>query len=740
MQHLRLIKTLYLYWVATVALWLLLSTVFLALIIRAELSRMDSEFSVLAANLQSHVSNKAQIFETSLEGFANYLAVMPELDLDRARNFVRLWRDRYPDIYMLEIAKRVAGSERSLFRQKMRETGYENFTIHTFGYHTDRAIHPLSQRDVYYPIIFMEPELPEAHDVLGLDLGETSSLLYDAMRRSFEEKRMVASRPFDLIEDKRGYVMYRPVSTSMQLPVLETSLTHELYALVVVEASSLVPDWVRNTESLSLTLRYGNQYDNVDSELVHFSNSSGNSFGLDYFIDPLVKNLVIDNVSQPLELVLTYKVSWDGINKELLYISLAASIAIFLAAIWLSTLAGKRRLREIRLRKARDVAEEAYKMKSDFLSNISHELRTPLNDIIGFCGLLRRLPRDQISEDAHEYIDYITRSGQHLNELIEQVLDFSRIDVGVARVDPEEINVAELVEECISIMRPTAHERRVGLSTDCRQSYDADSETLFCTDKTRFRQILLNLISNAIKYNKQGGKVRISTVSNEDGVVVEVHDTGIGIDKSARADIFQPFTRLQEQGKVEGSGIGLAVTQKNVELLGGHIDLKSQPDKGSCFRVSLPSMVIPKRFIKKCKAISTQERRYEPLDCTVLYVEDNAIAMRFVELLAADIPRLKLLKAASGAEALVIAAEKHPDLILTDINLPDISGVELVLALGKQQQTREIPVIAISADVAQINHENDHLFHAYLNKPLTLDCLYDHIRSVVNERKQHEGG
>lgn len=741
MRHLRLNKMLNLYKALLIAVWLLLVSVFLALIIRTELSRLENEFSVLAANLQSHISNKARIFETSLEGFANYLAVMPDLDLVRARHFVRLWRERYPDIYIMELSRRISNHERPSFEREMREAGYENFTIHTFGFHTDRAVHPSAEKEVYYPVIFREPELPEAEDVMGLDLDDASSLLKDALLRSFGEKRMVASRPIDLIQGNRGYVMYRPVSTSMQLPVLESSLQHDLYALLVVDSQSLIPQWARDTRGLSISLQYGNRYDDVDSELVRFSNEGGSSAGLDYFIGPLVKSITIDNVSQPFELALQYKVSWDAIPRELLYIVLAASVATFLAVAWFSTLVGKRKLRELKLLEARDAAEEAYRMKSDFLANISHELRTPLNDIVGFCGLLTRLPHKEVSEDAREYISYITRSGEHLNELIGQVLDFSRIEAGMARVEPEEINVAELIDECVNTMRPIAYERRVGLSTDCRQNYDAESEALFCSDKTRFRQILLNLVSNAIKYNKQGGKVRVTAESSKDKVVIEVHDTGIGIAKDDRGNVFQPFTRLQEQGKIEGSGIGLAVTQKNVELLGGSISLKSQPGKGSCFRVSLPSIVIPKRFIKKCNAPPVELRHYQSLDCTVLYVEDNAIAMRFVEVLATDIPGLRLLKAGTGTEAIRIARERHPDLVITDINLPDVSGIELAKTLGAGQQTRDIPVIAISADVAQIDRQNSYLFQAFMSKPVTVDALYDTIRDTLDSRKpQAEGG
>jgi signal transduction histidine kinase len=739
MQHLRLNNKLYMYRIGLVVAWMFMMPLFLSLVIHSELSRIENEFSVLAANLQSHINNKARIFETSLEGFANYLAVMPDLDLERARHFVRLWRERYPDIYVMEISRRITNQERSSFEREMRDAGHKNFTIHTFGFDTDQASHPSVEKDVYYPIIFREPELPEADDVMGLDLSETSSILNDALRRSFRENKMVASRPFDLIQGIRGYVMYRPVSTSMQGPALELSLEHELYGLVVVDASSLIPDWARTTEGLSLSLRYGNQYADVDSELAHFSNPAGNSIGLDYFIDPIVKKVVIDNISQPFELALQYKVSWDNITKELLYISLVASLVTFIAAWWFSNMAAKREIREIKLRESRDVAEEAYKMKSEFLSNISHELRTPLNDITGFCGLLQRLPADDMSANAHEYIDYITRSGKHLNELIEQVLDFSRIDVGMARVEPEQLNVTELVEECMSAMRPMAYERRVVLSTECRQTYAANSDDLFCTDRTRLRQVLLNLISNAIKYNKQDGKVCVSTVCNKDGVVIEVHDTGIGIDKGDSVNIFQPFTRLQEHGAVEGSGIGLAVTEKNIELLGGTIVVESQPGKGTCFRVTLPTMVVPERYIKRRNTSFEAERRYyEPLDCTVLYVEDNAIAMRFIEVLVADIPQLCLLKASSGNEALTIAAEKQPNLVITDINLPDISGIELAKALAEQPRTRTIPVIAISADLTQVNHDNDQLFHSFMAKPVTLDSLYDNIRSAIYSRQLHE--
>jgi hypothetical protein len=275
---------------------------------QSELSRIHSEVDALANQLYLEVTGNLALQETSLEGFANFLSVMPEIDLDRVRHYVRHWREHYPEIYLMQMAKRVTREERAQLVQRMRDAGYEDFEIHTFGYETDRQVHLSPEKPVYYPIVFIEPELPAVADVLGLDISDTSSVLKDALERSYARQALVASKPFDLIENRRGYLLYRPVVPIEDHAILERDLKRELYTLIVVDAARLIPPWVDAQTRMDVMLIDGDARTSDTATLARAGQSMRQLSRLENLLPLFEESQRLNSISQPFFLNMRYQV------------------------------------------------------------------------------------------------------------------------------------------------------------------------------------------------------------------------------------------------------------------------------------------------------------------------------------------------------------------------------------------------------------------------------------------------
>lgn len=335
-----------LYTGAILGIWLVIFVLSLLSLFQGELSRIKQEFDALASNLHSELRDRTALYETSLEGFADFLSTMPELDLDRSRYYVRQWLAHYPEIYMMEVAKRVSHEERTSLVQQMREAGYSDFEIHTFGYETDRETHLSPEKPVYYPIVFIEPELPQALGVLGLDLADTSSTLKHALERSYALQTLVASEPFDLIEDRRGYVLYRPIVEVMNNALVELKLEQELYALIVIDTSTLIPDEVKEHPRLILTLSHTNGSTHGDHVLIRVDNSVEPVGILDNLLPTLEDRRILDSPSQPFSLDLQYQVGWNAFTKQRFLVFSTAAVITLLIALLCERILYKRKLQK----------------------------------------------------------------------------------------------------------------------------------------------------------------------------------------------------------------------------------------------------------------------------------------------------------------------------------------------------------------------------------------------------------
>jgi len=382
-------------------------------------------------------------------------------------------------------------------------------------------------------------------------------------------------------------------------------------------------------------------------------------------------------------------------------------------------------------RRAREGAEAANRSKSEFLSRMSHELRTPLNAVLGFAQLLEL---DELDDSQKESVDQILRGGRHLLDLINEVLDITRIESGRLDLSPEPVLAADVVTEVIDLTRPLAARAGVLLVAPER---GAEWDLHVLADRQRLKQILLNLVANAIKYNRRGGSVSLSCGSVDPGrMQLRVTDTGPGIAAEDLDRVFMPFERLgAERTDVEGTGIGLALSRRLAETMGGTIEAVSTVGSGSSFWVELPIVESPIERLERLTAGGDVEPVVAPSGPgrTVLYVEDNVSNLRLVERILGEVDGFELISSMEGRLGFELAREHQPALVLLDLHLPDMRGEEVLHELANDPATASIPVVVVSADATsgQVRRLLDAGAAAYLTKPLDVRELLRLLDDLV---------
>ena len=386
---------------------------------------------------------------------------------------------------------------------------------------------------------------------------------------------------------------------------------------------------------------------------------------------------------------------------------------------------------ESELNAAMAAAEKANLAKSDFLSSMSHELRTPLNAILGFAQLVESgAPSPTPSQKRN--IDQILKAGWYLLELINEILDLSLIESGKLTLSAEPVSLVEVMLECRAMIEPQAQERGIGMTFP-----RIETPWFVKADRTRIKQILINLLFNAIKYNKPGGAVAVEcTLSPPDSIRISVRDTGVGLAPEQLAQLFQPFNRLgKEASAEEGTGIGLVMTKRLVELMGGSIGADSAVGVGSVFWIELSLTAAPqlagleaeRAALAPPQVLDGTPRR------TLLYVEDNPASLELVEQLIARRPDLRLLSAADGNIGIEFARAYQPEVVLMDINLPGISGIEALKILRADPSTAHIPIIAVSANAIPRDIEKGLAagFFSYITKPIKVTQFMDALDKAL---------
>jgi len=370
------------------------------------------------------------------------------------------------------------------------------------------------------------------------------------------------------------------------------------------------------------------------------------------------------------------------------------------------------------LRHARQAADKANQAKSEFLANMSHDLRSPLNAILGFAQLLE-LGSPEPSARQKANLKQILQNGWYLLELINGILDLASIESGKLTLVMEPVSLSDVLLDCQAVIDLQAQQRGIDIHFP-----PFDEPCRLHADRTRLKQVLVNLLSNAIKYNRPWGTVNVSYSSPSPGIVrVSVQDSGPGLNAEKLAQMFQPFNRLgQEVGGQEGTGIGLVVSKRLVELMGGTIGVQSTVGEGSVFWFDLKLTSAPAPALNTTSAPALPDLQGISTGHTVLYIEDNEANLALMEQLIECRPGLQLLSAADAALGMAMAQRHLPDLILMDINLPDIDGIQALKILQDDVATRHITVIAISANAMPRDIEKGLAagFFDYLTKPINV--------------------
>jgi len=346
----------------------------------------------------------------------------------------------------------------------------------------------------------------------------------------------------------------------------------------------------------------------------------------------------------------------------------------------------KRRRMEKALLQAKEEAERASKFKDRFLSTMSHELRTPLNAILGFSDLLADTRCGELNERQQRYVAHITTGGRHLLRLISDILDLSKIEAGRMELSFEDLSVRGIFAEVVSALRPLAEKKTQTLSAL------ADRGLAVHADATRFKQILMNLVGNAIKFTPEGGRIELAAQQLERQIKVQVRDNGPGIPPDEQKRIFDAFYRLRKSGEgVEGTGLGLAITESLVKLQGGTLGLESTPGSGSCFYFSLPiATAVLEPHTQPAKAVNRANQRP-----TILIIEDDPTTIHLIESQLRS-SGYEAVSCNQPQDALEKAAQLQPQAITLDLLMNPVSGWELLIQLKNDARTRNIPVVVVT--------------------------------------------